>query len=100
MSNIANAVAAMDVFEGSEASILRAVSAADAIFTEELDATDGQFLMTLVGVADDPFSVSCSQRDNGRAVRPGHFLLCAYLTSVIDNAPHITQPFFSKGFGQ
>lgn len=58
MSNVENAVSAMAVFDGSEASIAAAVQAIDGFHSAALDSTSGEFLMPLVGVLDDPFSVA------------------------------------------
>lgn len=58
MSDVDDAVAAMALFDGSDASRDQAVAAIDGFFADAVDATDGAFLMPLVGVLDDPFSVA------------------------------------------
>ncbi len=57
MSDVENAAAAMALFDGSQSSLNSAVSAIDAYFEDALDPINGEFLMPLVGVLDDPFSV-------------------------------------------
>ena len=57
MSDVADATAAMAFFTGSDASRDLAVAAIDEFFAEAIDPTDGAFLMPLVGILDDPFSV-------------------------------------------
>lgn len=57
MSDIADASAAMALFDGSPISIENAITAIDNHFTDALDAVTGDFLMPLVGVIDDPFGV-------------------------------------------
>lgn len=56
MSNVENAAAAMSLFDGTLDSITNAVSAIDGYYADALSPTDGEFLMQLVGVLDDPFS--------------------------------------------
>lgn len=58
MSDVENASAAMALFDGSASSVSSAVAAIDAYFEDALDPTNGEFLMPLVGVLDDPFSVA------------------------------------------
>lgn len=58
MSNGVNGAAAMDLFDGTEASINTAVAAIDGYYADALDPTNGEFLMPLVGVLDDPFAVA------------------------------------------
>jgi hypothetical protein len=55
MSDRDNAANAMALFDGTEGSVTDAVRAIDGFFTDALDPTDGEFLMPLVGVLDDPF---------------------------------------------
>ena len=57
MSDVDNARAAMALFDGSESSIADAVAAIDAFFADATGAIDGEFLMPLVGVLDDPFAL-------------------------------------------
>ena len=57
MSDVDNAAAAMDLFDGSSSSIDAAVAAIDGYYADALDPTTGEFLLQLVGVVDDPFSV-------------------------------------------
>lgn len=56
MSDVANASAAMELFTGSDGSLQDAVAAIDTFYSAALDADSGAFLMTLVGVLDDPFA--------------------------------------------
>jgi hypothetical protein len=56
MSNVDSASAAMALFDGSQASIDDAVAAIDGYYQDALAPLDGEFLMPLIGVLDDPFS--------------------------------------------
>jgi len=58
MSDVDNAADAMALFDGSDASIDTAVAAIDSFHTDALDPNDGEFLMPLIGVLDDPFTVA------------------------------------------
>lgn len=58
MSDVANAAAAMALFDGTASSVNSAVAAIDAYFEDALDPINGEFLMPLVGVLDDPFSLA------------------------------------------
>ncbi|WP_292290163.1 DUF4214 domain-containing protein [Marivita sp.] len=58
MSDVANAAAAMGEFDGSDASIATAVAAIDGFHEAALNPNSGEFLMPVVGVLDDPFSVA------------------------------------------
>jgi Ca2+-binding RTX toxin-like protein len=55
MSDVADASAAMALFDGTAASITSAVNAIDGFYADALDADSGEFLLTVVGVLDDPF---------------------------------------------
>ncbi|MFC6636831.1 DUF4214 domain-containing protein [Sulfitobacter sp. JBTF-M27] len=55
MSDIGNASAVMGLFDGSLTSQYAAVSEIDDLYASALDALDGEFLMPLVGVLDNPF---------------------------------------------
>jgi hypothetical protein len=57
MSDVDNASAAMALFDGSDTSITAAVDAIDGFYADALDADSGEFLMQVVGVIDDPFSI-------------------------------------------
>ncbi|WP_269142619.1 Ig-like domain-containing protein [Sulfitobacter mediterraneus] len=57
MSDIPDASAAMSLFDGSDASRDATIAAIDAHYADALDPVTGDFLMQLVGVIDDPFSV-------------------------------------------
>jgi Ca2+-binding RTX toxin-like protein len=57
MSNVSNASEVMAIFDGTVSSIESAVSAIDSFLGAALDAENGEFLMPLVGVLDDPFSI-------------------------------------------
>ncbi|MGR3462111.1 MAG: DUF4214 domain-containing protein [Roseovarius sp.] len=58
MSDVNNAAEVMALFDGSDASIDIAVGAIDNFYTDALDPSGGEFLMPLIGVLDDPFSVA------------------------------------------
>jgi hypothetical protein len=58
MSDGDNASAAMALFDGTEASINNAVNAIDAFYANAIDADTGEFLMQVVGILDDPFTVA------------------------------------------
>lgn len=55
MSDTGNAAAAMQLYDGTEASIQTVKQAIDAYHLEALDPVSGEFLLPLVGVLDDPF---------------------------------------------
>ncbi len=57
MSDVDNAVAAMALFDGTQSSIESAVSAIDGFHGTALDPENGEFLMPLIGVLDDPSSI-------------------------------------------
>ncbi|WP_292294638.1 hypothetical protein [Marivita sp.] len=54
MSDVENASAVMELFDGTEASIDRAVAAIDDDYQQALDPDSGEFLMQVVGVLDNP----------------------------------------------
>ena len=56
MSDPDNAVAAMALFDGTQASIDDAVAAIDGFYQDALDPINGEFLMQVVGVLDNPFA--------------------------------------------
>ena len=56
MSEVGNGSTAMQLFDGSEDSLLAAKNAIDAFHIAATGPTDGEFLMPLVGVIDDPFA--------------------------------------------
>ncbi len=58
LSDHDDAVAVMNIFDGSESSVTAAVSEIDRLHTEALDPTDGGFLIELVGVVDNPFDMT------------------------------------------
>ncbi|WP_299344965.1 DUF4214 domain-containing protein [uncultured Maritalea sp.] len=58
MSNVDNAKAAMALYDGTAGSITAAKNAIDAYHTAALDANNGELLIHLVGVMDDPFAVA------------------------------------------
>lgn len=58
MSDSDNAAVVMGLFDGTDASIDDAVAAIDDFYSDALDPTDGEFLMPLVGVLDDPFAMA------------------------------------------
>ena len=57
MSDVENARAAMSLFDGSADSITEAKAAIDGYFADALDAQNGEFLISVVGVVDDPFAI-------------------------------------------
>lgn len=57
MSDVNNASASMALYDGSRASIDQAMAAIDSFYQEALDANNGEFLMQVVGVLDNPFAV-------------------------------------------
>jgi hypothetical protein len=57
MSDVANAAAAMALFDGTQAGTDAAVAAIDAYYADALDPDTGEFLMQVVGVLDDPFGL-------------------------------------------
>jgi Ca2+-binding RTX toxin-like protein len=56
MSDVENARAAMTLFNGSADSITTAKNAIDGYYADALDAQNGEFLISVVGVVDDPFA--------------------------------------------
>lgn len=57
MSDVQDARDAMALYDGTPASVTAARAAMDADYAEALDPVNGEFLMPLVGVVDDPFMV-------------------------------------------
>ena len=55
MSDVTDARGTMALFDGTPASLTAAKDAIDAAYADALDADDGEFLLSLVGVVDDPF---------------------------------------------
>ena len=55
MSDTANAAAAIQLYDGTDASIQTVKQAIDAYHLEASDPISGEFLMPLVGVLDNPF---------------------------------------------
>ncbi|WP_104017137.1 DUF4214 domain-containing protein [Roseovarius nitratireducens] len=58
MSDAANASAAMALFDGSKESIATSVAAIDTFYANAVDANNGEFLLQVVGVLDDPFAIA------------------------------------------
>jgi len=58
MSDVDDGIAAMELFDGTQGSILDAVATIDSLYAEALDPSTGEFLMPLIGVLDDPFAVA------------------------------------------
>lgn len=56
MSDVDNAVDVMMRYDGSQAGVDAAIAATDSFYADALDAANGEFLMPLVGVLDDPFA--------------------------------------------
>lgn len=57
MSNTDDAAQVMALFDGSAASVQDTVDAIDALYAAAMDGENGDFLMPLVGVMDDPFVI-------------------------------------------
>ena len=55
LSDTANASAAMALFDGSQSSIGDAITAIDGYYSSALDPTDGEFILQVIGVLDNPF---------------------------------------------
>ncbi len=58
MSDTDNASTVMGLFDGSQTSLDAAILAADQFYADALDPFDGEFLMPLVGVLENPFNES------------------------------------------
>lgn len=43
--------------DGTDAGVDAAIARTDSIYVDALDAGDGQFLLQLVGVVDDPLAI-------------------------------------------
>lgn len=56
MSDATNATAAMALYDGTQNSIDQAVTAIDDYYQAALDPENGEFLVQVVGVLDDPFT--------------------------------------------
>lgn len=56
MSDVSNAIAVMQVFDGSQTSIDAAVDAADGFYAAAVQTDGGEFLMPIIGILDDPFA--------------------------------------------
>jgi hypothetical protein len=55
MSNVEDAAMVMSLFDGSEESVQDAVEAIDTFYNAAMDPANGEFLMPVVGVLDNPF---------------------------------------------
>jgi hypothetical protein len=53
-----DAGAVMDLYDGSQDSINDAVAAVDGFYADALDPNNGEFLMQVVGVLDNPFEIA------------------------------------------
>lgn len=58
MSDVDNATAVMNLVDGSLSGVFEAVTAVDQFYSDALDPFDGEFLMPMVGVLDNPFGGS------------------------------------------
>lgn len=58
MSDVEHATAVMELFNGTESSIDQSITAIDDYYEAALDPENGEFLLQVVGVLDDPFSVA------------------------------------------
>ena len=57
MSNTDDATQVMALFDGTDNSVQTAVDTIDALYDASMSSQNGDFLMPLVGVLDDPFAV-------------------------------------------
>lgn len=57
LSDPADAATVMQLFDGSAESLSAAIAATDTAYAEASGAEDGQFLVQIVGVVEDPFAV-------------------------------------------
>ncbi|MCZ4274181.1 FG-GAP-like repeat-containing protein [Maritalea porphyrae] len=57
LSNVDNGKAAMALYDGTAGSITAAKNAIDGYYNAALDANNGELLINLVGVMDDPFAL-------------------------------------------
>ena len=57
LSDVDDAITAMNLFDGSDASITDAVAAIDGFYADAIAPDTGEFLMPLIGVLDDLFAV-------------------------------------------
>ncbi|MFP7571087.1 DUF4214 domain-containing protein [Marivita sp. S2033] len=57
MSNVEDAAQVLALFDGSADSLATAVEAIETLHTAAMDPVNGDFLMPLVGVLDDPFTI-------------------------------------------
>ncbi|SHH59305.1 DUF4214 domain-containing protein [Marivita hallyeonensis] len=55
MSNVENAQAVMELFDGSQAGLNAAVDAVDDFFQSAQNPFDGEFLLQVIGILDSPF---------------------------------------------
>jgi hypothetical protein len=58
LSDRDDTVTVMEIFDGSNASVDAAVAAIDQIHADALDPVNGEFLMQVVGVLDNPFAIA------------------------------------------
>jgi hypothetical protein len=56
MSDTDNASAAMALFDGTQGSVTDAVAAIDGYYQDALDPINGEFLMQVVGILDNPYT--------------------------------------------
>lgn len=56
LSDGSNAAEVMAIFDGTEASIQQAIAKTDQFYQEAIDPENGEFLLQVVGVLDDPFA--------------------------------------------
>lgn len=57
MSDIDDAALVMALFDGSETSVASAVNAIETLYAAAMDPVNGDFLMPVVGILDDPFAL-------------------------------------------
>jgi hypothetical protein len=55
LSDVDDAIAVMSLFDGTTGGMRDAAEHVDALYFDALDGLNGEFLLQLVGVADDPF---------------------------------------------
>lgn len=58
MSNVDDAKSAMALYDGTSAGTTAAKSTIDGYYASAQDATSGEFLISLICVLDDPFTIA------------------------------------------
>lgn len=52
-----NTIEVMGLHDGTDASVDAAIARTDSIYADAVDADDGQFLLQLIDVVDDPIAI-------------------------------------------